>query len=354
MALVKKKQAFTGAAVAAALAVFACLPGSNLPGFSTTAGPAQQRTDRIEDHIAALNGGSSDEKQRAAVALGNARDPRGVEPLIKALRSSDDFVRNFAATALGKIGDPRALEPLVQALSDTHMLVRRAAAQALGSLRLAGAVEPLVKALETDEFLVQRCAAEALGDIGDASAVAPLIRALKSSDSFVRDGAANALVKIGNPAVDGLVAELGSWQFGPTVAGILKELRWSPKTKREQVLFAVAQRNRQSLMSDWDTVKEVLASEARNGDAARSLNAVSALIGIGRPETIEVLLAALAQNGTEEMAGTFLTSGDARLAEAAQDWARSRGIELGKNGEPSVRWGEIPDKGENHAALVAR
>lgn len=104
-----------------------------------------------------------------------------VDPLIVALRDSDDDVRADTAEALGRIGDPRAVEPLISVLRDTKDDVYND----LGAY-----------------------AAEALGKIGDPRAVEPLIAALRATDHDVRELAANSLRKIGVPAVEPLIAAL--------------------------------------------------------------------------------------------------------------------------------------------------
>ncbi|MHC1588990.1 MAG: HEAT repeat domain-containing protein, partial [Methermicoccaceae archaeon] len=47
-------------------------------------------------------------RMTAAESLGEIKDPRAVDPLIRALRDEDSGVRWSAAAALGEIKDPRA------------------------------------------------------------------------------------------------------------------------------------------------------------------------------------------------------------------------------------------------------
>lgn len=54
----------------------------------------------------------------AAIALGNLKDPRGLQPLIETLGDRDYRPRWMAAEAFGKIGDPRAVNALENALQD--------------------------------------------------------------------------------------------------------------------------------------------------------------------------------------------------------------------------------------------
>ena len=91
------------------------------------------------------------------------RDAKG---LIKTLGyKTDSGVRRTAALALGKIGEP-AVEPLIAALKDSDDCVRREATEALGKIG-EPAVEPLIAALKDSDDYVRREAAEALGKIGE-------------------------------------------------------------------------------------------------------------------------------------------------------------------------------------------
>jgi epoxyqueuosine reductase len=56
--------------------------------------------------------------RNAAIALGNARDPRGIPALVQALGHEEALVRGHAAWALGAIGDSRARAPLESRLDD--------------------------------------------------------------------------------------------------------------------------------------------------------------------------------------------------------------------------------------------
>jgi HEAT repeat protein len=204
----------------------------------------EKGSQSLQDLLQDLHKDNSYDRQRAAIALGNAKYAGAVEPLIKSLQDDDDFVRSFAARALGNIRDPKALNPLIKALSDKHVLVRCSAARALGSLGDARAVDPLVNALEGEDFLVQRSAAEALGELRDLRAVDPLLKALGNEDSYIQAGAANALARIGEDAIPKLVAKLGEPKMGPRVAEILKELHWQPSSEQEKVRYGIALGNR--------------------------------------------------------------------------------------------------------------
>ena len=75
-----------------------------------------------------------------------------VEPLIAALKNSDENVRRQAAEALGMIGDVRAVEPLLNTLKDRNL----SAIKALGQIGDVRAVEPLAKALSEGKTRIRR------------------------------------------------------------------------------------------------------------------------------------------------------------------------------------------------------
>jgi HEAT repeat protein len=104
----------------------------------------------VEPLIQALGDPSGWVCEAAAYALGEIKDPRAVEPLIAALKDWDYYVPKAAREALVKIGKP-AVEPLIMALKDEDEDVRYAAAYALGEIKDPRAVEPLIKALFTDD-----------------------------------------------------------------------------------------------------------------------------------------------------------------------------------------------------------
>ncbi len=70
----------------------------------------------------------------AIKALETYGDPRGVEPIIKALDDKDAFARARAADSLGRIKDKRAKDPLIKKLKDPDSEVREAALNALKEL----------------------------------------------------------------------------------------------------------------------------------------------------------------------------------------------------------------------------
>jgi HEAT repeat protein len=80
----------------------------------------------------------------------------------------------------------------------------------------AAAVPPLSVALKDADYRVRRAAAAALGQTGQVAAIPYLLSALSDPDGGVGEAAANSLALLGTPAVQPLLAQLGS--NNPTVA----------------------------------------------------------------------------------------------------------------------------------------
>jgi len=323
-------------------ALLAALAAALAPGLQA-AGPAAASDPQLEGLIQRLRGDDAYERQRAAIALGNLRDPRALEHLVAALGDEDVFVRNFAARSLGQLADEGAVGPLIRALGDENLLVRRSAIGSLGILGSAEAVEPLIGVVRGDgDGIERRAAIEALGRIGDPKGIDPMIEALREGSIYIRNGALTALAGIGPAARPKLVTALSDWIAGPWVVEVLEDLQWQPSSEEERIWFDVASRNGRSILENWDAAKRVLAASAGSGDGREVYNAVVAFIGVGRDETIDELIAIIREKGTVTMAEAFIGSGKDALVDAAREWARRHGAEVdAAAGSPVVEWGAL-------------
>jgi HEAT repeat protein len=241
-------------------------------------------TDLVKDNDRSV-------RRDAAEALGKIGDARAVEPLITALKDKDGILLNTsAAEALGRIGDAHAIEPIVKILkeidisrvntvqvalikfgnsaiepliallNDNNYFVRIRAIQALGMIRHARAVEPLIATLKDNKRDVRENAAEALGKIGDARAVDPLVALLKDNEQDVRSSAAYALGNIGGQrAVQELVSALMS--EGIAQAKALQQLNWEPESIPDRVHYAVALKDKSTLINIWEHTRRVLLQD---------------------------------------------------------------------------------------------
>jgi hypothetical protein len=114
------------AAVALALAVLLLLGGSH-------AARAEERVHDLSRLL--LHGKRVKTRVSAATALDRMRDPRSLDPLVRALGDRSYLVRAAVATALGHLGDPAALPALERARLDPRRAVRRQVITAIELIR---------------------------------------------------------------------------------------------------------------------------------------------------------------------------------------------------------------------------
>jgi HEAT repeat protein len=136
----------------------------------------------------------------AANVLGELKAQRAFPVLVASLKDLDDEVRSKSAGALGKLGDSRAVSYLLDhLLSDPAPFVRARIAGALGQFADHEVIERLVRALGDPAWWVRMRSVEALEQIGPA-AESPLTVALDDPDPEIRIRAAVALERLGVPA----------------------------------------------------------------------------------------------------------------------------------------------------------
>ena len=87
----------------------------------------------------------------AAKALGKAREPQAVEPLIAALKDPASAVRKAVIRALFEIGDLRAAEPLLACFKDPNRAVRSQAVEYFSAEFAIHVLPRLLALLETDD-----------------------------------------------------------------------------------------------------------------------------------------------------------------------------------------------------------
>ena len=108
----------------------------------------------------------SDEPSRRATAimgLFQAKDPRTVPHLVRALDADDPLVQGVAARTLGEIGDESALPDLERTmLSSPRQAARMNAAEAVGRIGRSSSVPRLIDALADPEARVRLEAVKAL------------------------------------------------------------------------------------------------------------------------------------------------------------------------------------------------
>jgi hypothetical protein len=154
----------------------------------------------VSEIVQALQAGDEDDREEAARALGELRDPEAVVPLTAALGDQSRYVRREAAKALGAIGGDRSLSPLMRALRDEDRSAREGAAEGLAMMG-EKAIPSLTRAIDDPDWHVRMGAVVALRIIGDRTAMPVIIRAAGDESRFVRREAIKALGRIGGTEV---------------------------------------------------------------------------------------------------------------------------------------------------------
>ncbi|MGA9138848.1 MAG: HEAT repeat domain-containing protein [Methanocella sp.] len=228
-------------------------------------------------------------RTNAAIALGKAKSPQAVIPLIRHTVSDPDTeVQSYALWAYRQIdyakGSPQLVELLIS--SDNLAMIRFAANEirqktdlkaieaiiqrfqsrqmytwndldlrAIDALYEIGniTVEPLVKSLDDQDARVQVNAIYALGRIGDERAVAPLAAHIAPANVEIRSRISDALIKIGRPAIPELlklienndrdIRWIAAYTLGnigeDTEAPLLKALQARGEKSGEDLIYAL-------------------------------------------------------------------------------------------------------------------
>ena len=292
----------------------------------------------------------------AIKALGELRDTRAVEPLVEALEHRDPGIVSAAALALGELRDTRAVEPLMTILSNAeHGVFRLGTIQTLGVLKDPRATALLSEQLDDTSVQVRRIATEALGEIGDRGAIDPLLKMLNDQSAEVRWAAADALGSIGDASVaDTLISIIGKGRiWARRMVRVLDRLdtNWREReaTLRIETYFLehidhpepeVRWRSAEALgeiATPRASQKLLQALEQKRTMVVAAAHAF--FIRNGMSEAEPLLVQALHQYGTEEMALTYLNADHPVLTRAAHIWARRQGMILLSSPEPgNIRW----------------
>jgi HEAT repeat protein len=166
--------------------------------------PSQSHLDMVLGTL--RNDAEAFNRQAAARALGDIRDPRALEGLLEGMKDSDPIVRSAAALAMvGFKKDPRVFETLVAGLKDDDFAVRGDSALALGRIEDDRAFDPLLNALLNGRPELREKAATALGEMGDLRAIDGLRGSMMRDEmTEVRRSAKEALTVMARQVSKGL------------------------------------------------------------------------------------------------------------------------------------------------------
>lgn len=189
--------------------------------------------------------------------LAARRDIRG---LFKALKYRNDYqVRRAAAIALGETRDVRAIEPLIAALNDEQYSVRLAAVDALGKSGHARGIEALAAILTDDGSLMKQEALRALSMIGDNNATDALAAALVVSHSSMRQ----------------------------SIVPVLDRLGWRPSSDAAGTAYYLTKHDWQRCLDIGPAGLDVLISALRRGAYSDRFTAAKTLVALYRSDRLD-------------------------------------------------------------------
>lgn len=137
----------------------------------------------------------------AVIGLGNIKDIRAFDHLVKAFNDKESTLRMWALNSMDKIDSLRAKDYLIQALTDPDSSVRRISVELLGKKKAENTIETLLKVALTDSnTFVQKEAWNALINIGK-----PSVPYLINSMLNMPDSISSALTRIGEPSIEPLI-----------------------------------------------------------------------------------------------------------------------------------------------------
>lgn len=145
-------------------------------------------------------------KYRAEIAeiLGAIGNPVAIKFLLPALSDNDPRVRRRVVLSLGHINDPATNHNLlILAKNETSAMVRESIATALGMLKQMASVETLIKLVDDEDELVRESAIQALGEIQAENSIPKLTSIFWDMElsEALRRKAAQALGKLGDQGV---------------------------------------------------------------------------------------------------------------------------------------------------------
>jgi HEAT repeat protein len=272
-------------------------PDSSVRLTAVDVAPWPQTGDVCDALLARLSDGAVSVRLKAIDMLGRGRVKAVLDGLAGAKNDSCAEVRTAAIWALGQYEDSLPVGVFLDALADSATHVRWWAIEALGRSGSAVAVPSLCRMLEDPVPLVRANAAWSLGRLGDSSAIPALDCAARDSDSATAREA---------------IAALGRLGASRELARLLADAVQSTRVDAGRALAAVS--DSLAVATLRQTVRETRDHELV---VASHPALVSDPAGIER-----VMVAALYERGTYEMANAFASSGSRRLRRAAAQWLR--------------------------------
>ncbi len=291
----------------------------------------------VEPLLAMLDNGWA--RENALMALSNIPDPRAIQVVIDSFGEEEEnrWRWSRAGYRLAQLGEP-ALAPLISSLRNQSPLVRANAAQALGQMKDERVVDPLIKTLAEDESeQVRAKAAFSLGWTGDQRAMDPLTAALNDPSDQVRKSAVNGLGALENEQlIDVLVTALDDDSAEVRTAVLLQLMQFDDPKIIDPLLAALADsdgtvRQKAALAlcytgQDDARIGQAFQSAVDNRDLAMVSGAYAWLIEKGLPGYLPLLEEALTAHWYQEMAQDLLMCGNRRLELAVRNRAMTQNL----------------------------
>ena len=221
----------------------------------------------------------SDSAQFAAHLDELGIDADNVDALLANIEAPDALTRAASAWALGDADDPRVVDPLIRAGYDSAALVRQWAVRSLAPWVEPRVASMLVDRLQDPDAEVRQWAARSL-DRHDADIkTAPLIESLADTNTEVREWAVRVLATVDGPGVQTALANHAAVETDDNVREwIVRSLDSAQSAQNIEVLIT-------SLYSESPDVRQWAV---RSLSETRDDRAVDALIGMLQDDDDEV------------------------------------------------------------------
>ena len=323
------------------------------------------QTPNFNDQLAKLKDPRPAVRIAAIKQLGRSGDERAIDSLVEVIKNDDDiYVGSEAATALGNFRTVRGVKALIEAYSTMNGGAHEEANKALKSMASLAvplliealdnadsytslnlmeafefigeaAVEPLINALAQPS--IHSRVLDALGQIKSPRAVPPLLALLKHNEAYVRGGAANALGIIADPRATEAIRPLlkdSDFEVRKNAVNALGDLKDAVSVDEiaafasdddDQMKYAVG--FALSNINSPRAVEHLLTAAAKRNLAVVSTGFKVYLRRL-TPSLTSTLIQALEEHGDQQMAESFLKTGNGRLAAAARAWAKENGYDI--------------------------
>ena len=240
----------------------------------------------------------------AAEALGRARDPKAVKPLLRALKDKNHYVIGWAAWALGRIADPQTLPVLLKTLKKDKA-ARKIAIGALAWFESPEALDYVIQGTRDEDYQIRNAAVKGLAEKVDPRFIPVLIEALADDTSDTREAAEEGLRQFGSRVVEDLIKALDHEK---------------PEVRRQTA----------AMLRDYEDARlePALIRALDQEDVWVLAGDPWFFIKLGREGSEDLLIRALNETGSKDMAQAMLNCGNGVLETASRTWFKKHGYQI--------------------------